>query len=188
MKIELGKTYRDGLGRDVKIIGADGPRHFPYLGKIMDGPTAGQGNTYSDTGKWWHFEDQPHERDLVKEVRVAEIVPVTSNHEIEHADLIRAVLDGKVVQSRNGAAQWSDHPALGAIAWLLQSPDGYEFRLKPEPEVRWLSVFKLEGGNIPISTLLWIDKTYANKEQGGRLYRLEIDPDSLALTVTEDAP
>ena len=55
---------------------------------------------------------------------------------IPHADIIRAVLDGKTVQweSHDG---WHDIPnTLGGVAEIAEAPD-VKHRIKPEPAVRW---------------------------------------------------
>jgi hypothetical protein len=55
---------------------------------------------------------------------------------VPHADLIRAVLDGKVVQ-KHVAGEWAtyDNP-ITALKQLVQAADfgsGVEFRVKPDP-------------------------------------------------------
>jgi hypothetical protein len=53
---------------------------------------------------------------------------------MKHADLIRAALDGKVIQRKFREANWSDFPSLGlTIRELTREYPAVEYRIKPEP-------------------------------------------------------
>jgi hypothetical protein len=75
---------------------------------------------------------------------------------LEQADLIRAAIEGKTVQWRVAAKRvpsaWMDYDsdALDVIACLagdlMRNTGNYEFRVKPEPVVRWIGMY--EDGEI----------------------------------------
>lgn len=112
-----------------------------------------------------------------------------SNSETEaipHADLIRAVLDGKTVQFWSENRWWDGDNRAKAIKLILDYPGG-KYRLKPEPEVRYLAVYIDAGGDVAFS--IWHNRDKAQDvvdAQAGRLHCIEIDPDSLAVTVKEE--
>lgn len=100
---------------------------------------------------------------------------------IPHADLIRAVLDGKTVQwaySHRDRDLWQDLNAVSAIIELTKDTDAYIFRLKPEPRCVW-SCHDKNG-----------DHWFAVKPKGGAdtILRHEFDPNTgeYLRTVKED--
>lgn len=115
---------------------------------------------------------------------------VNKNAPVPHADLIRAVLDGKVLEARavgKNLGQWwaygYDYDLLDVIAALakdLKKPD-YEFRIKPEPKVQWCAVHP--NGCVEQS---YDTKDLAVGDFKGNfdgplagVLRLELDPDTL---------
>ena len=59
---------------------------------------------------------------------------------IPHADIIRAILDGKAVQIFR-APGWDDvAPTAANVAYIAGYPDG-KFRVKPETVVRWSPIY-----------------------------------------------
>jgi hypothetical protein len=110
---------------------------------------------------------------------------------IPHADLIRAVLDGKVVQFKN-TADWNDVPqglpGVVFIAHHVQATPNFEWRLKPEPVVRWTTVHRNGEGDVVYACWgHWSDRTAAVKHiqrstaegMACKLVRIELDPDTL---------
>jgi len=65
---------------------------------------------------------------------------------IPHADIIKAILDGKTVQLRwtaDAAHKWLDYDSRTAIGWMMSPNNGHvEFRVKPEPVIKWAPIFK----------------------------------------------
>lgn len=124
---------------------------------------------------------------------------------IPHADLIRAVLDGKTVQCRDikfrgepptvpgfqyvdcidATSDWMGMPrtpvnlAQAAIDLMVNNAPDYEFRLKPESIVSWHPVFS--SG--------FVDQGFATRDEAlavsrdqpdfRKILRLERDPDTL---------
>ncbi len=95
---------------------------------------------------------------------------------ILNAELIRAVLDGKVVQWRGvdpcDPKVWTDMGAEAAIVGLVRRLAGHEFRLKPEVKKTWLTLY--DGRFINLRSHAWAIGTaryYGIK----KLYRVEID-------------
>jgi hypothetical protein len=122
---------------------------------------------------------------------------------IPHADLIRAVLDGKTVQRsvasiRGGEQTWDnvdyEDPRL-AIKELLTPPTEWiKFRIKPEPVVRWAGISSSEGR-------IYVGESHTKREHVGnsgyiaqglpiqRIQRTEYDPDTLdVISAHTEAP
>lgn len=190
LKLEVGKTYANRKGERHRIV-----RVGSWFGDTST-PVY-----YSDTEEGW-FENGAKSRisendsDLVAEAVDSNTVAAVANqnwvapeatHEFKHAGLIRAVLDGKVVQRRHGSQEWHsyDGDAKGAIHEMLDMSD-HEWRLAPF--VRWCPLG--DSGNVFAHSL---DRGTAEKrcrELGiSHILRLEFDADTLATisAVTEDA-
>jgi hypothetical protein len=137
MKIEVGKTYE--------------VRNFKALrdGKVVITHTAEYDKTtryYSRCGMWWHENGRfsvdgktESDYDLVREVFTAQ--------DAAFPDLVRAVLDGRKLQSRitsgENTSQWRECTALtdDLLRAILNSPEsGVQFRIKPKPVVRYIGV------------------------------------------------
>lgn len=170
MKIEVGKTYRNRLGRVVTIH-----ERLAQYG-ITNGWIDDEGVTYGPNGHL--LPDREDDMDLVEEV--------PAEPAITNADLIRAVLDGKTVQ-RCVNDEWQDlSNPRGAIVCLATS--AYKVRLKPESMVRWLAITK-DGDDIIVSSD-YVDRANAVERAGpgGKLLRLEIDGDLNVLDQRTEAP
>jgi hypothetical protein len=112
---------------------------------------------------------------------------------IPHADLIRAVLDGKTVQYRPGSSdEWVDLEPLGFFDHVANHRHEYMYRIKPGLLELWIGLGDVVGGYV-LRTMLH------NKRDGvlsdkyifpiKRLVRIELDPDTLAvINCTTEAP
>lgn len=112
--------------------------------------------------------------------------------EIKHADLIRAALDGKVIEGRVPGHDWSTYEdPQWAISSMLCRPH-LEFRIKPEPIVQWAVIeretvsneFMLAGSFSGEPSARW----YLTKAQNAKLLRLEFDADLTEVKATLEAP
>ena len=65
---------------------------------------------------------------------------------IPNADLIRAVLDGQIVQVTPNEDGWTDMDPTVAVATLVRAAPGLKFRLKPRSLVQWLPVYRGSQG------------------------------------------
>lgn len=110
---------------------------------------------------------------------------------IPNADLIRAVLDGQVVQVTPNDDGWTDMDPTVAVATLVRAAPGLKFRLKPRSLVHWLPVVKDKHHNATLGNV-YVDRKQVPKALPSgevvRLVRLEIDADSLEpVSVTSEA-
>ena len=116
-------------------------------------------------------------------------------------ELIRAMLDGKVVQFRpiNDAGwppRWytyskKDQDSISILSCLVndlaRNPHAYEFRIKPEALVNWLVVWRSIGDSkvrigdpFPSKGALLNDIENNDLGDGGcKIIRLEVDPETL---------
>lgn len=100
---------------------------------------------------------------------------------IPNAELIRAVLDGQVVQVTPNDDGWTDMDPSVAVATLVRAAPGLKFRLKPRSIVQWLPVYRSKDGaglgNV------YIDRHRIPRELPAgpvvKLIRLELDADTL---------
>ncbi|TFZ06103.1 hypothetical protein EZ313_05510 [Ramlibacter henchirensis] len=103
------------------------------------------------------------------------------NTNVPNADLIRAVLDGQVVQVTPNEDGWTDMDPSVAVATLVRAAPGLKFRLKPRTIVEWLPVFKGKDGaglgNV------YVDRSRIPRELPAgpvvKVIRLELDAESL---------
>ena len=65
---------------------------------------------------------------------------------IPNAELIRAVLDGQVVQVTPNDDGWTDMDPSVAVATLVRAAPGLKFRIKPRSLVHWLPVYRGKDG------------------------------------------
>lgn len=95
--------------------------------------------------EWIEREDRPMVFVSTSEPAPASVWPYPS---IEHKDLIRAVLDGKLLQHRRKPdSLWRTTASpKTAIEMLLEPAPGCEYRAKPEPVVRYIGMD--EDGNL----------------------------------------
>ncbi|HYF19032.1 MAG TPA: hypothetical protein VEA40_14275 [Ramlibacter sp.] len=110
---------------------------------------------------------------------------------IPNAELIRAVLDGQVVQVTPNDDGWTDMDPAVAVATLVRAAPGLRFRLKPRTSVNWLPVYRGEEG--PMLGNVYIDRDRVPRQLPAgpvlRILRVELDPDTLEpLAVTSEAP
>lgn len=106
-----------------------------------------------------------------------------SDASIPNAELIRAVLDGQVVQVTPNEDGWTDMDPGVAVATLVRAAPGLRFRLKPRPLVRWLPLARQPGeGTVEVGPV-YSDPSEVPADLGRapveRLLRLEIDPVTL---------
>lgn len=124
---------------------------------------------------------------------------------IPHADLIRAVLDGAQVQTRvSDTDVWQDATATWALSWMTNEVGRFQFRLKPDPLVRWVPLFRGFGSlSVSVGTrqMNWDAATkeaavagLCSHDQGvirkhGKVLRLELHPDTLdVISATTETP
>jgi hypothetical protein len=100
---------------------------------------------------------------------------------IPNAELIRAVLDGQVVQVTPNEDGWTDMDPAVAVATLVRAAPGLRFRLKPRTVVGWLPVYRGEQGAMLGNVYADRDRVPAELPAGPvlRILRLELDPDTL---------
>lgn len=134
MKLEIGKLYLNRLGNTITIVGQDTNGYF------LDA----KGGSYYDVG--CKMLSQESQGDLVVE-RAAPYASRVPNGS-PHADLIRALLDGKQVQWMHRL-----NPAMGDTPWVtftsfseaisaLVFSTYLTFRLKPENAVSWHGLWR----------------------------------------------
>lgn len=99
---------------------------------------------------------------------------------IPHADLIRAVLDGKVVQYKNHSGQWTDVDATTAMANMVLSPTAVSYRIKPVPIVKFFGAYQSRHG-VEGTCLLDEPNNPHAPEVKYTWSRVELDPDTLVL-------
>jgi hypothetical protein len=201
--IEVGRTYVDRKGRAHTI-----DRHTPAEAYVEDA----KGLSWKAGGISWQHPDL----DLVG-LAVEDARNHTSQPEpIPHADLIRAVLDGKTVQWRSPETfqdQWEDMPSPKGCIVALLTAHNRSFRIKPEPVVRWIPIFNniITGVSVYIGSATKRENLQtgggtrcATKEEavaalckhdqdvlrnGGKVLRLELDPDTLdVISARTEAP
>jgi hypothetical protein len=115
--------------------------------------------------------------------------------EVKHADLIRAVLDGKTVQFREGPRDdWDEYGHPWAIPQMILHPE-WEWRLKPETVVQFCPVYRPTEDNG-----YYVGGAYNKHEWAARaplhdemlpaaVLRLELDPDNLSvISARTEAP
>lgn len=114
------------------------------------------------------------------------------NMTIPNAELIRAVLDGQVVQVTPNDDGWTDMDPTVAVATLVRAAPGLKFRLKPRTLVHWLPVYRSQKNGAGIGNV-YVDRTRVPRELPAgevvKFIRLELDADSLEpVGVTTEAP
>lgn len=100
---------------------------------------------------------------------------------IPNAELIRAVLDGQVVQVTPNDDGWTDMDPSVAVATLVRAAPGLKFRIKPRSVVQWLPVYRSKDGaglgNV------YVDRNRIPRELPAgpvvKLIRLELDAETL---------
>jgi hypothetical protein len=103
------------------------------------------------------------------------------NMNIPNAELIRAVLDGQVVQVTPNDDGWTDMDPSVAVATLVRAAPGLKFRIKPRSVVQWLPVYRSKDGaglgNV------YVDRNRIPRELPAgpvvKLIRLELDAETL---------
>lgn len=114
-----------------------------------------------------------------------------SKETIPNADLIRAALDGKVVQSSVGPTdQWKTFADTRTAIHALSSIKPWRFRLRPEAVVMYAVVRPSlsDGAGLAECDSREEAAEYARK-YGGKVLRLELDSDTLAvISATTEAP
>lgn len=118
--------------------------------------------------------------------------PEALSPSVPNAELIRAVLDGEVVQVTPNDDGWTDMDPSVAVATLVRAAPGLKFRRKPRPVVSWLPVVRhpREG---PLLGNVYADRGQVPRELPSgpvaRLLRIELDPATLEpLSVRTEAP
>jgi hypothetical protein len=103
------------------------------------------------------------------------------NTNIPNAELIRAVLDGQVVQVTPNEDGWTDMDPNVAVATLVRAAPGLKFRLKPQSIVEWIPIYRGKDGaglgNI------YVDRSRIPRELPAgpvvKVIRLELDAQTL---------
>lgn len=169
IRLQVGKTYRARNGTEHTIARIKGD---------IAVNTHGFDGWYAHTGKC--FSDGREDTDDL----IEEVIPDNVNS-IPHADLIRAVLDGMVVQvgyntGSGNSVEWEDGQPCEIIAEMVTNPN-YAYRLKPEPMIRWIAAWP--GGHLSCARATKEElRTEAGKNEwleGYKCIRLELDPDTL---------
>ncbi|TFZ07660.1 hypothetical protein [Ramlibacter humi] len=109
--------------------------------------------------------------------------------DIPNADLIRAVLDGQVVQVTPNDDGWTDMDPAVAVATLVRGAPGLKFRLKPRSLVHWLPVYRGKDG-VGVGNV-YLDRSRIPRELPAgpvvKVIRLELDAGTLEpLSVTAE--
>lgn len=201
IQLEVGKTYLSRDGKKVRIIRNSEEGAYPFVGEPH--------GIYRPNGSYWvtrgecqadliaeaPTEPRCHACGLGERCLDAQCPNPPQQPEqpepIPHADLIRAVLDGKVVQVDDGAGFRDERFVPGQmVAWLAKPSPGWKFRLKPEPVVRWFSIypenthlmFGIAGEFVQREVAVGMDGVL-------KLIRLELDPDTLeVISAKTEAP
>ncbi|HZY20230.1 MAG TPA: hypothetical protein VFE82_17300 [Ramlibacter sp.] len=101
---------------------------------------------------------------------------------IPNADLIQAVLDGKVVQVTPNEDGWTDMEPGAAIVTLVRAAPGLRFRVKPRAVVNWLPVVRHESEGAALGNV-YVDRGLIPRELPSgpvvKVIRLELDPNTL---------
>jgi hypothetical protein len=110
--------------------------------------------------------------------------PTPQPEPIPHADLIRAVLDGKTVQWEEDGQWLSYKSGDDAICDLVRNPSRFGYRLKPEPIVRWLCAFPDgivcgDDDEAFHTKEALLSRASKGKWEGYKCIRLGLDPDTL---------
>lgn len=189
---EVGKTYRTRDGRKVTIesttaaqtLATSGGAKYaqPLRGKLQG--SIGSYNWCADG----RFGPPAHSPDAC--THPADLMPGAIEDEkqatIRHADLIRAVLDGKVVQMKApGGTAFNDLAGDDRVkvSTIVNYTD-CEFRLKPETLVRWVPMTEaghVYGGHGERKAAV----EAALRMRATRLVRLEVDPVSKQVVGTK---
>ena len=100
---------------------------------------------------------------------------------IPNAELIRAVLDGQVVQVTPNDDGWTDMDPAVAVATLVRSAPGLKFRLKPHSIVEWIPIYRGKDG-AGLGNL-YVDRSRIPRDLPAgpvvKVIRLELDAQSL---------
>jgi hypothetical protein len=109
---------------------------------------------------------------------------------VPNADLIRAVLEGQVVQVSPGGDTWTDMDPAIAVATLVRAASGLRFRLKPHSVVAWIPLVRTSHGLVPGAPVPTREEIPARLPEGpvARVLRLEFDAYSgepAGVTVTD---
>jgi hypothetical protein len=104
------------------------------------------------------------------------------NMNIPNAELIRAVLDGQIVQVTPNEDGWTDMDPSIAVATLVRAAPGLKFRLKPNSIVHWLPVYRHKDGAAGLGNV-YVDRNRIPRELPAgpvvKLIRLELDAETL---------
>ncbi|MBK0391885.1 hypothetical protein [Ramlibacter algicola] len=98
--------------------------------------------------------------------------------DIPNADLIRAVLDGQVVQvTPGGDHAWTDMDPAIAVSTLVRAASGLRFRLKPRSVIAWIPLLRTPEGLVPGAPVPTREEIPAHLPEGpvARVLRLEFD-------------
>ena len=98
--------------------------------------------------------------------------------DIPNADLIRAVLDGQVVQvTPGGENAWTDMDPAIAVSTLVRAAAGLRFRLRPRSVVAWIPLLRTPEGLVPGTPVPTREEIPAHLPEGpvARVLRLEFD-------------
>jgi hypothetical protein len=101
---------------------------------------------------------------------------------VPNAELIRAVLDGQVVQVTPNEDGWTDMDPTVAVATLVRAAPGLKFRLKPRSVVQWLPVYRSGKDGAGLGNV-YVERSRIPRELPAgpvvKVIRLELDAESL---------
>lgn len=109
---------------------------------------------------------------------------------IPHADLIRAVLDGKVVQFREqDGDEWDRYLTEGTIRNIIDHPE-WQWRVKPESVVWFMGITLPHKTVTPYAADRQDILRFSNGAMKiAKVLRLELDPDTLdVINARTEAP
>lgn len=174
MKLEMGKTYVDSAGNKHEITSRVEGKFFAR-----------------NTSSWLYWDEngkaqQGHGgrlHDLVSEAG-----PV-----IPHADILRALLDGKAVQykSPNGPDLWVTMEGTAADAAYVLNYPSMQYRIKRDPITKYCALW--DNGEVSrgfdSKVDMWSTLRTSGEASASAVLRLTIDPDTLDVihATTEDA-
>lgn len=183
MKLEVGKTYLDRCGENRSIVSWT----------LHDGFIDRQGRKYSWDGR---CAGHAVSFDLVAEAppEGAKVVTEWSatgskvDNPIPHADLIRAVLDGKVVQYLSNH-KWEDLSHEGFFRRVANDELRRaieKFRIKPRPPAVFWLVATADHIGPDVQEGAWSESqarihAKSASQPLAKVLRLELDPDTLDL-------
>jgi hypothetical protein len=197
----VGKTYRERGGNPMEIVSLVPPEEVERSG-------ADQSHTYvlvkrpdepdTITGNWRRLHDGKYHNasnpraDLMPGA-IEDEQPQQSEQTkpgIQHAELIIKVAGGSSILRREKYktdAKWAELVGKDAVMSLMLYHEHFEYRLKPEPVVRWLAVYR-NGSEVGMTGDMMLRRSAEEFPGVERVLHIKLDPDTLEATVTTEKP